>query len=118
MQRVVLIFMAMMIAGCSSVYQAGSQPYRMRGDDRAVSISGSVEMVEKLISITHRVRITIDGEAAISGDLDGTAAGVLTGRWRGKSVEADCAKVGSSGTSYNIRCLVLIENERAASLTF
>lgn len=115
-----LIIAASLLAGCATIHQAGSQPYRARGTDQAHNVSGQLEFRDALFTLIHDVTITIDGATVIRGELSSGGTGILHGTWKGRPIEADCTKVQASvwSKSYNVRCIVISDNERMASLTF
>lgn len=117
---------ALTLAGCASTAmdQSPSQTYRPAGTDKQITITGNMETQWKhnLIGsyVGRKVSVLFDGAPVVSGWLTDpdNGAGILTGEYHGLPVEADCSGQKSPPNTIYIRCRVLVDNERAATLTF
>lgn len=90
-----------------------TQPWKIEGSSEDVNHDG----VPKKRTIT----MTIDGQPVIKGDisprLDGS--GELDGTYKGKKINLTCAATQRPAeNTYEVRCIVLIEDRRTVTLTF
>lgn len=105
-----ILTVALLTGACAT--DAPSQYYRLRGQDQNWEVSG------KLNKATRKVTIRINGADALRGTLSLLSLeGDFRGAYRGHPVAATCHNVEKLLSSY-VRCDVLIDNEKAASLVF
>lgn len=91
---------------------APSQYYRPAGAPDPVKISGDYN------EFTYKVNISFNGDPVLSGNLPIFGSDVeLSGVYSGSPVSAYCNRK-TSALRQNIQCMVLMDNERAATLTF
>jgi hypothetical protein len=103
------LFVTMMV-GCAS--NAPSQVYRGKSQKQAWEITGNYNELSKWLDIK------IEGQSVISQRLPlFSSAGTATGTYNGRKVSADCSRVTKFLSGYT-KCLVFIDNERAATLQF
>ena len=101
---------SILIAGCSTV--APSQGYRSLGSTAAPwQISG------ELFDFTN-VKIFIDGTKVIDGRVSLlSGSGEFQSTYNGKQIMANCST--STGLmASSTKCIVFVENEKAATLSF
>jgi hypothetical protein len=108
-----IVFVFVLLAGCAST--APSQFYRAQGEDKQIAISG---VFEPLDGLNGSITITLDGQKAVYKKLDFSMNFEAAGKYQDKAVSAVCNKQENGGLTYSINCLVLIDNERAATLVF
>lgn len=114
--KTALIAAALIAAGCTTLQPAPSQTYRPKGAADQVQVRGEVDVEERLLlypGITARV--FVGEQKVIEGPLAQWGDGELHGTWNGKAVDALC---NGKHSPHRIACLVLIDNERAANLSF
>lgn len=104
-----LLLASLLLAACSTM--APPQHYRAAGAREALEISG------ELFDFTN-VKIFVDGVKVIDERLslmsgDGEFRGVYNGRRISASCTTSMGLVASA-----VRCLVFVDNERAATLSF
>lgn len=125
MKALALLPLAAILAACAQAPTI-SQPgfYRPRGADAQHQITGQLSPADAFRS-GRTVTILIDGEPVASGSSEAS----FSGRWRGRSIDADCSHTGGPWTGLTaatlsivgadrpgVRCLVHLDGERAASL--
>jgi hypothetical protein len=69
-------------------------------------------------SIRRTLHVYIDGEPVITGQLSPMATGELSGEYKSLRVDTVCTSEQKTPTWIDVRCMVLVDNERAATLTF
>ena len=105
-----MLTVALLIGACAT--EATSQYYRPRGQDQNWEVSGTLQKA------TRKVTVRINGAEALTGTLSWLSLeGDFRGTYRGHPVAASCHNVEKWLSSY-VRCDVLIDNEKAASLVF
>jgi hypothetical protein len=68
---------------------------------------------------TKRVlHVQINGEEVISGQLSTKATGELNGAYKNHLIIATCSSEQKTKNWIDVRCMIFIDNERAATLTF
>lgn len=109
MKKSLLLVALLLASGCASfVATAPVQAYRAQGQADVWHVSGKLDTLQELLTIT------VNGQDAISGNLsvlDGS--GTVSGMYQGKPMSATCAAM-----MYQRRCMVLIGSEVAATLVF
>lgn len=115
MKRITALLLALTVTGCASTYHAAPQAYRAKGQDNQIIITGKADS-----SLTeNKVHLYFDGLEQISGELDRHYNAELTGKpYNGKNTSATCTGTRKTSAWVEVRCIVFIENERAATLTF
>ena len=107
MKNLVLASLLIVLAGCTTA--SPKQFYRPAGAEQQVEISGRFNQ----ISFKHEV--LINGETVISGNLPYDYADTtLTGQYNGQSVTSVC----HWKKKIDLSCLVTMDGENAATLTF
>jgi hypothetical protein len=110
MRTAAILTVALLTSACAT--EAPSQHYRLRGQDQNLEVNG------ELNKATRKVTIRINGAEALTGTLSWLSLeGDFRGTYRGHPVAATCHNVQKWLSSY-VRCDVLIDNEKAASLVF
>lgn len=113
-KRSLISALALLLAACATT-QTAIQPYRARGADSAVLVSG--QLASGMAS--YSLQLLVAGAAVAAGDLDSSGNGILQGTWDGKPVVSDCAgKTGFWSGATTVRCHVTIAGEHAATLQF
>lgn len=108
--RCLLALSALVVAACTTV--APSQGYRSAG-----STSPPWQISGELFDFTN-IKILINGAKVIDERLSLlTGDGEFSSSYNGKQIMASCST--STGLmSSSTRCLVFVDNEKAATLTF
>ncbi len=124
MKRIKALLLALTITGCASTqtYHAAPQFYRAKGQDDQIQISGQVKQdYEYKITgdkYANRVTITFNGTIQIDGLLDARGFGEFSGQpFQEKPTSASCSSKPVSKGWVELKCIVFIDNERAATLT-
>lgn len=124
MKRITALLLALSITGCASThtFQAAPQYYRAKGQDNQIQITGKIQqdMKEGVFTSTIKNHVTIffNGAPQIDGYLDGQQTGELTGQpYEGKNTSASCSAKAVTKEWSELKCIVFIDNERAATLT-
>ena len=116
------IFMLIILTGCTTTTHDISprQSYRPSGSDELWDISGSVENNwDQITGVVQRtLYVQINDEQVIQGTLSRMATGELSGKYKNHKVNSICASEMKTQTWLEVRCTILIDNERAATLTF
>lgn len=98
-----------LLAGCSTVAPAHNvQTYRAPGQVEAWHISGRIDAMSQVLTIT------VNGQDAVTGNLsmwDGL--GTISGMYQGKPISATCDAVNRRR-----QCQVVVGSEMAALLVF
>lgn len=118
------LLIAALLAGCATTktYQASPQQYRAKGQENQVQITGKVDQNHdyKITTgdiYTNRVTIYIDGKEYLSDTLDPHGSGEFTGqKYNDKLVTASCSSKHVAKGWVELKCIVFIDNERAATL--
>lgn len=121
MKKTLTILAVLALAGCASTqtYKAPTQNYRLKGEDKAISINGAVFQKRELVGQATEVGIYLDEKLHIEVALDKNYTGEATGKpFNGKSTSATCSSKRTSSTNVQIDCIVFIDNERTSTLTF
>lgn len=122
MKRITAILLTLILTGCAGVntYQAAPQAYRAKGQDNQTQITGKIDQKYNTFGNheSNKVTIYFDGKAQIEGVLDRSQTGELTGEpYNGKPTSASCSAKKVSDKWVELKCIVFIDNERAATLT-
>lgn len=123
MKRITALLLALTVTGCASThtFQAAPQFYRAKGQDNQIQITGKVQQDIKY-SITgdtylNKVTIYFNGMPQIEGLLDIQQNGELSGQpFEGKNTSASCSGKPVTREWTELKCIVFIDNERAATL--
>lgn len=128
MKAFVTLAAALILTGCAGLTtqkahdMSPTQTYRMPGTDALISISGDLfSTFRDGLTETHinrRLVVRFDGQTVIDGELLHDASGQLRGVFNSATVEAECSSRRVSKNWIDVRCLILVNNERAATLTF
>lgn len=123
MKKTALLLALSLLAGCATTqtYQAAPQFYRAKGQDNQLKITGKIqqEFKEGVFESTVKNHVTIffDGMPQIDGILDASQTGELTGDdYNGKHTSAACSSKRITKGWAELKCIVFIDNERAATL--
>lgn len=116
------LVLALALAGCATHSAAPSQYYRAVGATDQLAISGTLRQRPGFMTrdMNNQVAIMINGQQVAGGTFTGGAL-ELAGSYDGKPVTVDCSAIASGGFSFstnptNVKCLVFIAGDRAASL--
>lgn len=90
---------AAFVAGCASTATSGLTFYRPKGAEQQHAISASRH--------GDNVTVTIDGEPAARGALDGDRAAFF-GDWRGRRVATECSKKVDGNQALALASIVLV----------
>jgi hypothetical protein len=126
MKRLMGLLAGVMLASCTSTAKdvSPSQSYRLAGAQNAWKITGSMdsEVTHGLGLIPDQVKRTVtiyvNGDPVINGTLSPAATGELSGTYQDRSIDTICSSEQKTPTWLDVRCMVLVDNERAATLTF
>jgi hypothetical protein len=124
MKKIAALLLTLVITGCATTktYQASPQFYRAKGQDNQVQITGKIDQDYnfKITGDTYSNKVTIffDGKPQIEGHLDRSQTGELTGQpYNDKPTSASCSAKVVSKDWVELKCIVFVDNERAATLT-
>lgn len=110
------------LIGCmaNTVDVSPVQSYRPANSDVVWEISGSLysEFDQITGAITRKLNIHINNEPVIDGMLSAMATGELSGLYKESKVHALCSSEVKTTSWMDVRCIILVDNERAATLTF
>ena len=119
-QLVALLVLGACTTSTSDVSPA--QYYRPAGAGPQWKITGDLqsEYTEDMFGTTvqRTLHVYIDGERVVTGQLSPMATGELSGQYKGLPVDTVCTSEQKTPTWIDVRCMVLVDNERAATLTF
>jgi hypothetical protein len=124
MKRIFYPLAVLALAGCTTTWQDESavQTYRPAGAEELWRITGQLDntMKEGLVKTTvdRNLTVTINGDTAAQGLISWDGNGRIDGAYQDRAVEADCNGRRVSPNWVDIRCMILVDNERAATLTF
>lgn len=122
MHRLIALALAAVLAGCATTDHAPAQVTRLK-DGQAVTITGFIGSNSEagtLSTLTHRrLNVLVNGEKAISAPIDSaTYTGDFAGTWKDKAVAALCSSSRRNSQVIDVRCVILIDNERTVTLSF
>jgi len=124
MKNTIIAAFLLSLFGCASThtFQASPQHYRAKGEDKQIEITGQVKQDHefKITGDTSSNKVTIffDGKTQIEGFLDNRGFGEFSGQtYHEKNTTASCSSKKVSKGWVEIKCIVFIDNERAATLT-
>lgn len=122
-KRLPIVFIILLLAGCTAtaIDVSPRQSYRPPNSKELWSISGSLSSQFDQLSGAVRQRVLdvyIDDEHVIHGGLSAMATGELSGKYKNHKVNSICASEIKTQNWIEVRCTILIDNERAATLTF
>jgi len=107
MNRIFLASLVIALVGCTTA--SPKQFYRPANSEAQLEISG------RFNEITFEHQVLINGETVIKGDLPYNYDAVsFSGNYEGRSVSSDC----QWRKKIDLSCLVSIDGEKAATLTF
>lgn len=117
-----LLILAVLLSGCAinAMDVSPRQSYRPPGSKELWDISGSMHSnYDRLTGVTLRqLAVSINETPVINGNLSAMATGELTGRYKDHKVNSICTSEVKTESWMDVRCTILIDNERAATLTF
>jgi len=116
------LLLTVLLAGCAinAVDVSPRQSYRPPGSKELWDISGSLNSkYDQLTGVTQRyLSVYINETPVINGGLSAMGTGELIGRYNDHKVNSICTSEVKTETWMDMRCTILIDNERAATLTF
>lgn len=115
--RIAVIIAALLATACAATFTAPAQSYRMRGGAEAISITGRIDREETLLTVDHKLTVSLNQTPALSGSIGG-GTGDLSSTWNGKPLMALCNRDGDLSSYYSIHCRIVIDGEFATTLTF
>jgi hypothetical protein len=102
---------------------AAQQNFRPRGIQGLWKITGHLEseILEDQptgyqVVKRRTLHVQINGEEVLSGDLSKRAEGELNGDYGGLPVDALCSSETKTATWMEVRCVIVIDNERTVTL--
>ena len=119
-----LLAILLSVTGCVSVTKdiSPAQSYRAKGVDELWRITGYLDSKfrEGLVqtSVSRMINVFINGSLVIRGGLSADGSGELNGQYQGHEIASYCSSELKTATWLDIRCMILVDNERAATLTF
>lgn len=123
MKKSSALILSLLLNACvhNASYTSAPQYYRAKGQETQTVISGKLDQMHKEGVITDQrknsLTIYFDGKTQIIGDLDEQGTGEFTGTdYNGKKTSASCSAKQTSATTAEVKCIVFIDNERAATL--
>lgn len=120
----IITILSVLLVGCVQTTQdiSPAQSYRPKGSDDLWRISGNLdsEYKEDLMGmhVKRVLNVHINGEKVITGQLSAKATGELSGNYQGHSIISSCSSEQKTQNWVDVRCMILVDNERAATLTF
>ncbi len=127
MPRLMLVLMLVALGACAARTQAGRseappQVWRPSAAKGAWLIGGHMQTTRIAAGVAstprHEVVITINGNPAMRAEMPRDRPVELNGRAEGSAIAAMCAPRMLARATVEVTCLVLVDNERAASLVF
>ena len=127
MARQAALLMLFLLAACGARTAPGReaaapQYWRAPGAETALRIEGYLETRRGLGALgsrpEHEVVISVDGQEALRAPMPRDRPIEATGRAQGSEVSAMCAPRMVARATMQVTCLVLVDQERAASLSF
>jgi len=116
------VLTVLLLGGCvtTSVDVSPRQSYRPANSKELWDISGSLtSKFDQLYgTVGRQLSVYVNEELAIQGTLSPMATGELSGNYKNHRVNSICASEMKTETWLDVRCTILINNERAATLTF
>lgn len=103
------------------VSNSSSQHYRPADGGDQLKIQGNIDASYYQFALERpypTYTLYIDDQEAIKGQLDFDYVGEISGEYDGMIIDSTCSSQWKSRTYREINCLVHINNERAATLTF
>lgn len=121
MKKTALIIAAL-VSGCATThtYQASPQAYRAKGQENQTHITGKIEQKYNNFGLIdyNKIVIFFDGQPQITGTLDAAMTGEFVGDdYQGKKTAASCSTKPVTKEWGETKCIIFIDNERAATLT-
>jgi len=127
MPRLIALLLLAVLGACAARTQAGRseappQVWRPSAAKGAWLIGGHMETQRIPAGIAsaprHEVVITVNGNPAMRAEMPRDRPVELNGRAEGSALAAMCAPRMLARATVEVTCLVLVDNERAASLVF
>lgn len=118
------LILSALTSGCATRNQdvSPSQSYRPKGTEELWIITGNLDnqFTTGLVAtqVKRVLHIQINGEEVISGRLSSNATGELSGSYKKHSLIATCSSEKKTQNWIDVRCMILVNNERAVTLTF
>ena len=112
--KTLILLSLLALSACATTYTSPTQYYRAAGQTDRLAISGTLLRSPGMTTVTNTVDIFINGRRVTGGEFSGGSAEFF-GDFDGKPVSADCSTV-LSGDLVNVRCVVYVSGERAATL--
>lgn len=127
MPRLLALLFLAALSACAARTQAGRseappQVWRPSAAKGAWLIGGHMETTRIPAGVAttprHEVVITVNGNPAMRAEMPRDRPVELSGRAEGSAIAAMCAPRMLARATVEVTCLVLVDNERAASLVF
>lgn len=114
MKRIFLLTAALLI-GCTTTVSP-TQSYRPANYPGA---AWSIGARSEGGTLSDEITVTINGQAIANGTLNELKpSDNFTGTFEGRNILAECSLVNSGQLTYGHECIVFVDNERAAQLSF
>jgi hypothetical protein len=124
MNKVLSIFILLFLTGCATTTKdvSPAQSFRPKGSEDLWRITGHIdsEFKQGLMgdTVSRILNVYINGTLAIKGGLSPKATGELIGKYEEHDIVSICASELKAKNWIEVRCTILVDNERAATLTF
>lgn len=124
MKKLLIALSILTITACATrgTFIPAPQAYRAQGETEQITITGKLEQELNqgvfTASLKSDLIIYFNNEAQIIGSLDQQGTAELVGKpYKDKPTSASCSSKQTSATTSELRCIVFVGNERAATLT-
>ncbi|MBW6398119.1 hypothetical protein KPL78_09695 [Roseomonas sp. HJA6] len=124
--KLLALFLALAVAGCGARTApgrigSGPQYWRPAAAEEPWRISGYLDTRREWgllgSSPKHEIVVTVNGRVAMQAEMPRDEAIEIEGKAEGRSVSALCTPHMVSRATLQVNCLVLVANERAATLS-
>ena len=108
------------LQGCSAQNVSASQEYRLKGSDKTWRISGALDTeYEPILGTgTTELKVFINGEKAIQGNLSKHYSGEFSGNYKDHDLLSICTSEPKTESYIQIKCTILVDGEKASTLIF
>lgn len=124
-KSLLLTFLAVfLLSACGTIQKSDvspSQNYRLKGESKTIRISGNIHSVFSEYdgrALSRTLTVYIDGQPVLTGGLTYMFSGEGNGKWKDKEVQSVCAGEQKTPRWVDVRCTILIDNEKTVVLTF
>ena len=125
MKKLLIAVAIIALSGCQAMQQrhvndSPAQFYRPDGASESWKITGTLTLDIDRMWGNHKrqLNVNINGQPVIEGFLSPMYSGELSGQYENKRVDSICSGEQKNPNWIDVRCLILIDNQRAATLSF